>query len=161
ASPIRSMLGMATGGRGSLGHLLNILFEADLSDLVRGREFSMCLIRRPEVRGLFTSVNNTNRWVFHLSYAAEMGETPDDYPPERCLELLGLALGLHDVAVTITSILPWESALRIAEDFRQGRVLVAGDAAHQMPPWGGKGGNSGVADAHNLIWKLAFVLRGQ
>lgn len=160
-SPIRQALGTSTGGRGSLGHLLNILFTADLRDLVRSREFSLCLIKRPEVRGLLTSINNTDRWVFHLSYEAKQGLTPADYPPERCLELLHLALGVPQVNIEIKSILPWECAVRVADDFQHGRILLAGDAAHQMPPWGGHGGNSGVADAHNLAWKLAAVLKGQ
>ena len=42
-----------------------------------------------------------------------------------------------------------------------GRVLLAGDAAHVMPPTGGYGGNTGVHDAHNLAWKLAYVLDGR
>ncbi len=44
--------------------------------------------------------------------------------------------------------------------FRHGRVLFAGDAAHQMSPFGARGGNSGVQDADNLAWKLDLVLRG-
>jgi putative polyketide hydroxylase len=160
-SKIRSILGVSTSGRGSLGHLLNILFRADLSELVRGRRFSMCLIERPEVRGLFTSINNKDIWVFHLSYHASKGETPEDYPPERCKALLHLALGMPDIALEIKSILPWESAVRVTDGFQQGRVFFAGDAAHQMPPWGGQGANSGIADAHNLAWKLAAVLKGQ
>jgi hypothetical protein len=44
---------------------------------------------------------------------------------------------------------------------RAGRVLLAGDAAHVMPPTGGYGGNTGVHDAHNLAWKLAYVLDGR
>src|SRR5579885_244397 len=79
-SNIRSMLGVSTSVRGSLGHLRNILFRADLSELVRGRRFSMCLIERPEVRGLFTSINNKDIWVFHLSYNASKGEKPEDFP---------------------------------------------------------------------------------
>ena len=47
-----------------------------------------------------------------------------------------------------------------ARSFRSGRVFLAGDSAHAMPPTGGFGGNTGVADAHNLAWKLAFVTRG-
>jgi putative polyketide hydroxylase len=49
----------------------------------------------------------------------------------------------------------------VADRFRDGPVFLAGDAAHVIPPIGGFGGNTGVQDAHNLAWKLAFVLRGQ
>lgn len=49
---------------------------------------------------------------------------------------------------------------RIAEHFRVGRVLLAGDAAHVMPVVGGQGWNSGIRDAANLGWKLAAVVRG-
>ena len=48
---------------------------------------------------------------------------------------------------------------RIADEFRLGRVFLAGDAAHVMAPFGARGLNSGVADAENLAWKLAWVLR--
>jgi 2-polyprenyl-6-methoxyphenol hydroxylase-like FAD-dependent oxidoreductase len=160
-SQIRKMLNVPTTGAGELGHLLNILFEADLRDLVRGREFSMCLIDRPEVHGLFSSVNNKERWVFHLSYDPQKGEKAEDFSPRRCQELVTLALGLPDVNVEIKSILPWKPTVRVAEQFQHGRVFLAGDAAHQMPPWGGQGANTGIADAHNLAWKLAAVLRGQ
>lgn len=49
---------------------------------------------------------------------------------------------------------------RIAESFRQGRVFIAGDAAHLMPVWQGQGFNSGIRDAMNLAWKLASVVKG-
>lgn len=49
---------------------------------------------------------------------------------------------------------------RIASDFRQGRVLIAGDAAHLMPVWQGQGWNSGERDATNLAWKLGAVVNG-
>ncbi len=50
---------------------------------------------------------------------------------------------------------------RLADAFRVGRVFLAGDAAHVMSPFGARGLNSGVADAENLAWKLAWVLRGE
>ncbi|KAF7551829.1 hypothetical protein G7Z17_g4760 [Cylindrodendrum hubeiense] len=160
-SPIRQNLGIQTTGAGALGHLLNILFEADLSELVRGREFSLCLVDRPEVKGLFASINNHDVWVFHLSYDPQKGEEIKDFSPERCRELVKTALGMHEIEIKIKSILPWEPTVQVAEKFQRGRLFLAGDAAHQMPPWGGQGATTGIADVHNLAWKLAAVLRGQ
>lgn len=160
-SRVRTQLGVEVSGKGSLGHLLNILFRANLREFVRDREFSICLIERPEVQGLFTSINNSDRWVFHLSYNPNKGEKPEDYPAKRCKELLRLALGMPEIEIEIISILPWECAARVVEGFQQGRVFLAGDAAHQMPPWGGQGANTGVQDVHNLAWKMAAVLKGQ
>jgi 2-polyprenyl-6-methoxyphenol hydroxylase-like FAD-dependent oxidoreductase len=54
----------------------------------------------------------------------------------------------------------WRPNVRMAERFRTGRVLLAGDAAHVHPPTGGQGLNTGVQDAYNLGWKLAAVLGG-
>ena len=160
-SKVRQKLGIEMTGKGLLGHLVNILFEADLLELVQGREFSLCLIDQPEVRGLFTSINNSNKWVFHLSYDPAKGENAEEYTMDRCKELVKLALGIPEVEVKILSILPWESAVRVVETLQQGRVFLAGDAAHQMPPWRGQGANSGIADVHNLAWKLAAVLKGE
>ncbi|MFE6857860.1 FAD-dependent monooxygenase [Nocardia sp. NPDC057668] len=53
----------------------------------------------------------------------------------------------------------WRPNTRLAERFRDGRVLLAGDAAHVHPPTGGQGLNTGVQDAYNLGWKLEVALR--
>ena len=158
SSPIRTRLNVPTSGCGTMGHLLNILFRADLSSFVKGREFSLCSIDHPEVCGLFASINNSDRWVFQLYYDPQKGEKPFDFPPERCKELLRIATGFPDLEIDIKSILPWEPSVRIAEKLQHGRIFLAGDAAHQMPPWAGQGANSGIADAANLAWKLAMVL---
>ena len=160
ASPIRTQLNVPTTGRGTMGHLLNILFHADLKPLVHQREFSICRVECPEVCGMFTSINNSDRWVFHLSYDPSKGEKPSDFPPEKCKELLRIALGMPEIEIDVKSVLPWEPSVRIAEVLQHGRIFLAGDAAHQMPPWGGQGANSGIADVHNLSWKIAAVLKG-
>jgi putative polyketide hydroxylase len=159
SSPIRNHLQVPIIGRGTMGHLLNILFTADLKSLVQNREFSLCTIDRPEVVGLFTSINNSDRWVFHLSYDPSKGKTPEDFPSEKCKELLRIALGISDVDINVLSILPWEPSVRVATRLQHNRIFLAGDAAHQMPPYGGQGATSGIADVHNLSWKLALVLK--
>jgi 4,5-epoxidase len=50
---------------------------------------------------------------------------------------------------------------RLADTYRQGRILIAGDAAHAHAPFGGQGMLTGIGDAENLAWKLALVLRGK
>jgi putative polyketide hydroxylase len=161
ASSIRDTLGITRSGRGTLGHNISIYFSTDLSDLVRGREFVLCQVENREVRGMFIAVNNTDLWLFSIAYAPERGERPEDFPAERCVDLVRKAVGLPQIAVEIKSILPWEAAVRVADSFQHGRVFLAGDAAHQMPPTGAFGANSGIQDAHNLAWKLAAVLKGQ
>ncbi|GHO49780.1 FAD-dependent monooxygenase [Ktedonospora formicarum] len=160
-SPIRTVLGITTSGQGTIEHYLNIYFHADLSELVRDRTFSQCSIENTDVRGLFISINNTDRWAFHLKYDSTRGERAGDFPAERCLALLRKAIGVADITIEIKNIGPWEAAVQIADRYQSGRVHLIGDAAHLMPPWGGHGANTGIADAHNLAWKLAAVLKGQ
>lgn len=152
SSPIRTALVVRSTGVGVQGHLLNILFRLDLSELVRGRFFSLCQIETEEVRGLFTSINNSDRWVFHLSYDPSKGETIEDFTKERCEGLIRKALGsgMEEVEMVIESILPWQPSVRVVERMQHGRIVLAGDSAHVMPPWGGQGANSGIADVHNL-----------
>lgn len=156
-SSIRRQLEVRTTGRGTMGHLINVLFRADLAGFVKGREFSLLKVQTPQVTGLFTSINNRDRWVFHLSYGP--GENVADYTEERCKKLVQLAAGMPDLDVRIESLLPWEPSVNVATQLRHGRVFLAGDSAHQMPPWAGQGANTGITDAHNLAWKLALVLR--
>jgi putative polyketide hydroxylase len=157
----RQRLGITQSGPGVLTHHLNLYFRADLTALVRGREFSMCLLENADGRGLLTSVNNSDLWVFHVAYYPERGERPEDFPPARCIDLIRNAIGLADLEIELEGALPWQSTVRIADRYRQGRVFLAGDAAHVMPPWGGFGANTGIQDVHNLAWKLAAALDGQ
>ena len=81
---------------------------------------------------------------------------------ERVDELIRAALGPEaaHVPFEVIAVTPWTMRAQVAEAYRAGDVLLAGDAAHRFPPTGGLGLNSGMQDAHNLAWKLAAVLDG-
>jgi hypothetical protein len=80
---------------------------------------------------------------------------------QGCLDLLHAALGVDNIPVKIEDVMRWQSEANTAERFRDGNIFLAGDSAHVMPPYGGFGGNTGVQDAQNLAWKLAWVLQGK
>jgi putative polyketide hydroxylase len=147
-------------GPGSLARNVSIYFRADLVEQTRNRQFILCFVEHPAVRGLLISVNQSDRWILNVPDDATLGTSTADLTPERCIDLIRVATGLPELAVEILSVLPWEARAEVAERFRQGRVLLAGDAAHLMPPAGAFGMNTGLQDAHNLAWKLAAVLNG-
>jgi len=158
-SPVREALRAPVSGRGALGHLLNIYFEADLTDLVQGREFSICRIEQDGVEGLLTSINNSDRWVFHLHYDP-LTVRPEQFSAVQLEKTLAAVVGIPHLFIRILSVLPWEPTVKVVDHMQHGRIFLAGDAAHVMTPYGGKGAATGVQDAHNLAWKLAAVLQG-
>jgi len=70
------------------------------------------------------------------------------------------ALAGADIDVEIVETDPWQARSLIADRWSSGRTFLVGDAAHQNPPWGGHGFNTGVGDAVNLGWKLGAVVNG-
>ncbi|MBI3349481.1 MAG: FAD-dependent oxidoreductase [Burkholderiales bacterium] len=79
--------------------------------------------------------------------------------PQRIRARVAAMLDTDQFELAWSSI--YQFCCRRAERFRSGRVLLAGDAAHQVSPFGARGANSGVQDADNLGWKLAAVLKGE
>ena len=98
--------------------------------------------------------------VRRFEFMVMPGETEAELSkPENMRKLLGKVLPNPDNIELIRSRVYTHNA-RLAGRFRQGRVLLAGDAAHIMPVWQGQGYNSGMRDALNLAWKLALVIKG-
>jgi putative polyketide hydroxylase len=150
-SGVREALGIERRGRGALSAPnVNVYFRADLAEVVRGREFNLCSLTDPAAPGALASVDGRHRWVFMTS--PTLG---DDWA-----EVLRTALGVPMPDLEVVSVLEWTPEMLVAERYGVGRVFLAGDAAHVMPPWAAAGANTGIADAHNLAWKLAEVLAG-
>lgn len=161
-SAVRDALGVGTSGAGDLGSsMINILFRADLRPHLRGLSFGMCTITTPEAPGLLVTVDGETDWVFHIRCDVEAGERPEDFTDERCTTVVRAAVGDPDLDVEVRNVLPWRPRSLMADRFAVGRVFLVGDAAHTVSPLGAFGLNAGVADAHNLAWKLAAVHKGE
>ncbi|MBI1279426.1 MAG: 3-(3-hydroxyphenyl)propionate hydroxylase [Anaerolineaceae bacterium] len=100
-------------------------------------------------------------WFFAAPAAAdEQGELPST-SLETLQKLVDMAVKSPKVTVSNpTWITIWRPNIRMVDRYRNGRVLLAGDAAHVHSAAGGQGMNTGIQDAYNLGWKLAHVLRG-
>jgi 3-(3-hydroxy-phenyl)propionate hydroxylase len=97
-----------------------------------------------------------HRWEFMI----KPGETPEQVLEDDFIAELLKPWNVEG-AVTLERKAVYRFNARIATEWRWGRVLLAGDAAHQMPPFAGQGLCSGLRDAANLAWKLALVVKGE
>ncbi|MFD5219427.1 FAD-dependent oxidoreductase [Streptomyces tendae] len=160
-SPVREQLGIGQSGPGDLFHNVSVTFRSRrLADVVGDRRFIVCYLTEENADGALLPVDNRENWVFHAPWHPEQGETVEDFTDERCAAHIRRAIGDPDLDVEITGRAPWHAAQRVARSYRSGRVLLAGDSAHEMSPTGAFGSNTGIQDAHNLAWKLAAVLEG-
>lgn len=152
----RDMLEIEREGPGVLQHWMNIIFETDLEPTVNGERFTSCFVTA--VNGTFTPREN-GRWLLALQYNPDYGERPEHFDAARCRELVAKGAG-RAARANLVDARAWDAAATVARRFREQRCFLLGDTAHLMPPTGAFGGNSGIHDAHNLAWKLAYVLRG-
>ena len=159
-SRVREALGIALHGTPALYRSINVLLNADLRPWTAHRPAALYFIEQPGLKATFLTINGANRWGFLVNNLPPDGNA-DEYTPERCAALVRQAAGVPDLPVEILGAVPWVAAALVAERYRSGRVFLAGDAAHHMPPTGGFGLNTGVQDVHNLAWKLAAVLQGR
>jgi len=158
-SPIREQLGIARPGPGATKHWMSIVFDADLSAVIQRRAlFWIVLNPRLGFAG-FVSTATPGRWGLSVGYDPSR-ESPADFTPARCVEVVRAAVGRPDLPVQIVDIGAWEEAVGVADAYRAGRIFLVGDSAHVWPPAGAMGANSAVQDAHNLAWKLAAVVKG-
>jgi 2-polyprenyl-6-methoxyphenol hydroxylase-like FAD-dependent oxidoreductase len=163
-SRTREQLGIPMQGRGVFSHSLTIYFRGDMASLLRGRNLSVIYVNNATLRGFFRIEKPFERGFLAINAIGDPANPITDVAAgatvEQCIEWVHAALGSDDVAIEIENVMPWNAEAQWAERYQDGRIFLAGDAVHAMPPNGGFGGNTGVQDAHNLAWKLAFVLRG-
>lgn len=155
---IREQLGIGFGGDGPLGNQMGVYFEADLWPWVAERPNLLWWIFNQQTVGVLIALDGRRRWTYNFGYDATKN-TPEDFSHERCEAIVRAAIGVPDLPLQVKDVRVWQMQARIAERLRVGRVFLAGDAAHPLPPTGGQGMNTAIGDVHNLCWKLALVVK--
>jgi 2,4-dichlorophenol 6-monooxygenase len=158
SSRVRQALAIPMNGP-VLQHMIGVHFHADLGSYVARRPGILYWVLNRDLLGVLIAHWLPTEWVLFTPYFPPQQE-PEAFTHEVCAGLVGKAVGARVPDLEIKRVRPWVLTARLAERFRQGRVFLAGDAAHSFPPTGGLGLNTGVQDAHNLAWKLAAVLKG-
>jgi 2-polyprenyl-6-methoxyphenol hydroxylase-like FAD-dependent oxidoreductase len=150
---VRDALGIGLGGLGVVAHSINIFF----------RSAGMAALHDKGWARFHRSIDETGCWsemiaidgkeLWRLSVFDDPSPEPD---AEGYLRRLFGAPFPHE----IINVQCWERRDYVAERYGDGRVFIAGDAAHQNSPTGGYGMHTGVEDAMNLAWKLAAMIDG-
>ncbi len=163
-SKIRGLLGIRMKGHGVFSKSITIYFRGDVAPLLRGRSLSVMYVLNSVLSGFFRIEKPFTSGFLVVHWLGDpknpVTDVSKDLTDERAYELLRAGLGDPNSTVKIENVMHWDATADTAERFQKGRVFLAGDAAHVMPPSGGFGGNTGVQDAHNIAWKLAMVLKG-
>ena len=140
---------------------VNILLNADLRPWTADRPAALYFIEQPRDARHVPHHQRHRPLGFPGQQPGGLRLQGERLHPERSAELVRTAAGVADLDVKILGVVPWTASARVAEHYRTGRIFLAGDAAHEMPPTGGFGMNTGVQDVHNLAWKLAACCRAR
>lgn len=146
-STVRKQLGIELRGKSAPDDLRQVIFRSpDLYERMgvpKGRHYSFL------TGGALVAQGDRVEFTFHTSLSADT-----DFP-KVLRDLIGF-----DCKIEVLHVLSWRPHLLLADRYREGRVFIAGDAAHLVIPTGGLGMNTGVGDAIDLSWKLAGTIAG-
>ncbi len=153
-SNIRRALGIQYQGVFSQGMNVAVLFRAPILERTpHGRAVQYQIINS-HINGAIAAVDGRELWRLNIRNVQQ-----EQLDALNAPEKLRAALG-NDIPFELLAVRPWTGHCVVAERYQEGRVFLAGDAAHLNWPAGGFGMNTGVGDAVDLGWKLAAILQG-
>ena len=161
-------LGVEMEGQRRLRKMVNTYFSADLSRWIDDDGVLLFYFINPDGKGQWAGgglvKTGPTRWDRHSESWVFMREVPADdsevIDEGRMIEAMRDLMRLTDFKPVVHKIGRWDVEGVVARQYRVGRVLLAGDAAHRHPPVSALGLNTAFGDVHNLAWKLALVLQG-
>ncbi|MDQ1491527.1 MAG: 2,4-dichlorophenol 6-monooxygenase [Actinomycetota bacterium] len=163
-SRVVEQAGLPIEGEAGLATAVNVWFEADLARYLAHRPgvvYWHAAPGTPFLTGAGTLICHRpwDEFVMVCSYdpATEAIPHSDEFAVDRIRQIVG------DPTITpvIKGFSTWTINHQVASHYQAGRVMAMGDAVHRHPPTNGLGLNTSIADAFNLAWKLALVVRGQ
>lgn len=156
-STLRRQLGIPMPGP-TITRIASVYFKANLDRYIKHRPAVIYWIYNQHFVGPLIR-HAGDQWILMTILHPPQEASHFDEARWRCL--IADAIGSKAIDIDIETVGTWAMTAQVAERMREQRVFLAGDAAHRFPPTGGYGINTGVQDVHNLVWKLAAVLRGQ
>ncbi|XP_077211923.1 FAD/NAD(P)-binding oxidoreductase family protein isoform X2 [Tasmannia lanceolata] len=161
-STVRKLIDIDMKGERDLQKLVSVHFSSkDLGEyLLCQRPGMLFFIFNPEAIGVLVAHDlNQGEFVLQIPFYPPQQKI-EDYSSKVCEELIFKLVGKKLEDVNVIDVKPWVMHAEVAEKFVScnNRVILAGDSAHRFPPAGGFGMNTGIQDAHNLAWKIAFLL---
>jgi putative polyketide hydroxylase len=155
-STVRAALGIGTSGPGHLSTSMAVRFRAPLWDVVGEHRHVIYFL--PGNRAALP-VGHRDRWLYARPWDPRR-ERLDDLTEEDLVREVRLASGVGDLEPRIEDRSTADYGVALADRFRERSAFLIGDAAHRLTPRGATGMNTAIRDAHDLGWKLSWVLRG-
>jgi putative polyketide hydroxylase len=157
-SAVRAAAGIAASRTRSFGHWISILFRSPLRDYTGDPPCMIYGIGDPAAGGVIVPTDATDRWIRGIPWHPGLGERIEDYDGQRCAALIRSAAGVPDLPVAIADIRAFEMTAALANTYRAGRAVLAGDAAHIFTPATGMGLNLAIHDGTVLAGALADAI---
>lgn len=158
-SAVRRSCDIEMIGPRSIQSFVMIHIAADFRRLVHPESGVIFFVVDPSSAGIFVSHGEDREWVFMVAWDPE-AQPIDAFSTEHWSGIIRSAMVEPAAPFEVLNVSVWHMSAQVAQAYQQGRIFLVGDAAHRFPPTGGLGLNTGVADVHNLIWKIAAVEAG-